>query len=153
MPRDTPPPVPMQRRRAPPPGQGPPEAQRPIEQAPVVESRTVYEAKPQVKNLRKEAAAFVPSAVRQKINATKGKGGGRLLEADELDALERQGYGPGPGSRPNAAAGSGPENKEHTIDDALASLAAAEGEMGVERVVPRRPPMQAQVEEVEDEEL
>ncbi len=55
-------------------------------------SKTVYEAKPVVRDLRKEAvSAFVPAAVRAKID--KGKGlGGRLLEPEEADQLEREGY-------------------------------------------------------------
>lgn len=58
---------------------------------PVVESRTVYEAKPVTRNLQKEAvAAFVPSAVKSKL--TKGSGQGGLMEPEEADALERQGY-------------------------------------------------------------
>ncbi|KAJ3477785.1 hypothetical protein NLG97_g8743 [Lecanicillium saksenae] len=108
MPRDTPPPIPKEildawyaKRRA----------QRSAEQAarsgggadkadakgderkqkPVVESRTVYEAAPVTRNLQKEAvAAFVPSAVRSKL--TKGSGQGGLMEPEEADALEKQGY-------------------------------------------------------------
>lgn len=54
--------------------------------------RTVYEAKPQVRDLRKEATArFVPAAVRKNLDASKGKG--RLLEEEELEMLERAGYG------------------------------------------------------------
>ena len=54
--------------------------------------RMVYEAKPQVRDLRKEATArFVPVAVRKNIDATKGKG--RLLEEEEVEVLERAGYG------------------------------------------------------------
>lgn len=107
MPRDTPPPIPKEvldewyaKRRA----------QRSAEQAarsggadkaddkgeakkekPVVESRTTYEAAPITRNLQKEAvAAFVPSAVRSKL--TKGAGQGGLMEPEEADALEKQGY-------------------------------------------------------------
>lgn len=59
--------------------------------APVVESKTVYEAKPIVRNLQKEAvAAFVPSAVQMKLN--KGSGQGGLLEPEEADRLEEEGY-------------------------------------------------------------
>ncbi|KAL8829660.1 MAG: hypothetical protein Q9191_001889 [Dirinaria sp. TL-2023a] len=54
--------------------------------------RTVYEAKPQVRDLKKEATArFVPAAVRKNLDASKGKG--RLLEEEELEMLERAGYG------------------------------------------------------------
>lgn len=104
MPRDTPPPIPKDvldewyaKRRA----------RREAEQAakhgdskqdkddikdkPVVESRTVYEAKPIVRNLQKEAvAAFIPSAVQMKLN--KGSGQGGLIEPEEADRLEKEGY-------------------------------------------------------------
>jgi hypothetical protein len=102
MPRDTPPPIPKdvldkwyaQRR-----------AQREAERAaddelhgrpktqdqPPVESKTVYEAKPIVRDLRKEAVtAFMPTAVKMKM--TKGKGQGGLMEPEEADELEQQGY-------------------------------------------------------------
>ncbi|KAL7930396.1 WW domain binding protein 11 domain-containing protein [Trichoderma chlorosporum] len=59
--------------------------------APAVESRTVYEAKPVVRDLRKEAvAAFVPTSVQMKMN--KGKGQGGLMEPEEADRLEKEGY-------------------------------------------------------------
>ncbi|KAF4819360.1 Protein saf1 [Colletotrichum tropicale] len=105
MPRDTPPPIPKEvldkwyaKRRA----------RRQAEQAerneneksdekeqktstPAPEAKTVYEAKPMVRNLQKEAvAAFVPTAVRMKLD--KGKGQGGLMEPEEADRLEREGY-------------------------------------------------------------
>lgn len=59
--------------------------------APVAESRTVYEAKPIIRDLVKEAvSAFVPTTVRMKIE--KGKGQGGLLEPEEADQLEKEGY-------------------------------------------------------------
>ncbi|KAM3496423.1 hypothetical protein MY3957_000263 [Beauveria namnaoensis] len=109
MPRDTPPPIPKEildawyaKRRA----------QRNAEQAarsggvdktddkgdakkdkPAVESRTVYEAAPVTRNLQKEAvSAFMPSAVRSKLTKSAGQGG--LMEPEEADALEKQGYIP-----------------------------------------------------------
>lgn len=55
------------------------------------ESKTVYEAKPIIRDLRKEAVtAFVPSVVRQKLD--KGKGQGGLIEPEEADQLEKEGY-------------------------------------------------------------
>ncbi|KAL8794810.1 MAG: hypothetical protein Q9195_002638 [Heterodermia aff. obscurata] len=52
----------------------------------------VYESAPQIRDLRKEAVQrFMPSVVKQKIDASKGKG--RLLEEDELERLEKEGYG------------------------------------------------------------
>ncbi|KAJ2891797.1 hypothetical protein MKZ38_010721 [Zalerion maritima] len=56
-----------------------------------VESKTVYESKPQVRDLKKEAVtAFVPAAVRMKMEKVKGQGG--LMEPEEADRLEREGY-------------------------------------------------------------
>jgi hypothetical protein len=107
MPRDTPPPIPKEvldewyaKRRA----------QREAENAArrreagdndegdkkqatpaVVESKTVYSAAPVTRNLRQEAvAAFVPTAVKMKLD--KGKGQGGLIEPEEADRLEQEGY-------------------------------------------------------------
>lgn len=102
MPRDTPPPIPKDvmdkwyaKRRA---KREAEEAARREEEgepfkreAPVVESRTVYEAKPVTRDLRKEAvSAFVPTAVKLKMD--KGQGQGGLLEPEEADRLEKEGY-------------------------------------------------------------
>ncbi|QPH17885.1 hypothetical protein C2857_002799 [Epichloe festucae Fl1] len=55
------------------------------------EPQTIYEAKPILRNLRQEAvSAFVPAAVQRKLN--KGRGQGGLLEPEEADRLEREGY-------------------------------------------------------------
>ncbi|KXX73489.1 Protein saf1 [Madurella mycetomatis] len=83
MPRDTPPPIPKEildewyaKRRAKrnanqePVAERRPESEKPA--APLVEAKTVYEAKPVVRDLRKEA--------------------GRLLEPEEADQLEKEGY-------------------------------------------------------------
>ncbi|KAK4198446.1 WW domain binding protein 11-domain-containing protein [Triangularia verruculosa] len=107
MPRDTPPPIPKEimdewyaKRRAKRDANHEPVAERtqpekPATPAPVVESKTVYEAKPVIRDLRKEAvSAFVPTHVRMKIE--KGKGQGGLLEPEEADKLEREGYLRGP---------------------------------------------------------
>ncbi|KAI1178896.1 WW domain binding protein 11-domain-containing protein [Nemania sp. FL0916] len=59
--------------------------------APAVEVRTVYEAKPMVRDLRKEAvSAFVPTAVQMKLDKSKGIGG--LMDPEEADRLEKEGY-------------------------------------------------------------
>ncbi|KAK0733622.1 WW domain binding protein 11-domain-containing protein [Lasiosphaeria miniovina] len=59
--------------------------------SPVTEAKTVYEAKPVLRDLHKEAvSAFVPTVVRMKIEKVKGQGG--LLEPEEADRLEREGY-------------------------------------------------------------
>ena len=57
--------------------------------------KTTYESKPVVRDLRKEATArFVPNAVKRKIDATKGVGV-KLLEEEEVEKLEKEGYGAG----------------------------------------------------------
>lgn len=112
MPRDTPPPIPKEvldewyakrraRRNAEQgyryggPGRGDEresaENTKEARAAPVVESKTVYEAAPVTRNLQQEAvSAFVPSAVRTKVN--KGAGQGGLMEPEEADRLEKEGY-------------------------------------------------------------
>jgi hypothetical protein len=95
--------------------------------APVVESKTVYEAKPVVRDLRKEAvSAFVPTSVQLKMN--KGKGQGGLMEPEEADRLEKEGY-------LKMASGSGQDGAE-------------EGEAGHVAASSRN----VMMEEVEDEE-
>ncbi|KAI1203597.1 WW domain binding protein 11-domain-containing protein [Nemania serpens] len=55
------------------------------------EAKTVYEAQPMVRNLQKEAvSAFVPTAVQIKLDKSKGVGG--LIEPEEADRLEKEGY-------------------------------------------------------------
>jgi hypothetical protein len=103
MPRDTPPPIPKEvldkwyadrraRRNAENPRrQNDGEAEKSKEQAPVVESKSVYEAKPVLRNLQQEAVtAFMPTAVKMKMD--KGKGQGGLMEPEEADQLEQEGY-------------------------------------------------------------
>ncbi|KXJ94167.1 WW domain binding protein 11-domain-containing protein [Microdochium bolleyi] len=109
MPRDTPPPIPKEildqwfaKRRAKRAANNPQherqddnssKREKPTNPTPAapVESRTVYEAKPVVRDLRKEAvSAFVPAAVRMKMDKSKGHGG--LMEPEEADQLEREGY-------------------------------------------------------------
>ena len=112
-PRDTPPPIPRHRRddrprhstnaNSEPLGAGRrlqnregaeaevPDTALPAKPAP----KTTYESKPVIRDLRKEATArFVPNAVKRKIDATKGVGG-KLLEEEEVEKLEHEGYGAG----------------------------------------------------------
>ena len=109
MPRDSPPPIPARylRRAEPcnanlqPLGEGRGGGERlphalPPKPEPVLQAQTVYEAKPVVRDLRKDAvSAFVPAVVQRKIGARKGQG--KLLEPEEMDRLEREGYGKGSG--------------------------------------------------------
>lgn len=95
MPRDTPPPIPRQNRR--------PQSDQarsgphplPSRPTPLVEARTVYEAKPEIRDLRQEATnKFIPAAVRMKQQSIRGQG--KLLEPEEMDRLEKAGYNAGP---------------------------------------------------------
>ncbi|KAL8784123.1 MAG: hypothetical protein Q9213_004182, partial [Squamulea squamosa] len=118
MPRDTPPPIPFQHRgrgrggrgrgvnstgsgrggnaNMEPLGEGRvthalPARPDSVPPAVVVVPKTTYEAKPVVRDLRKEAVkAFMPAVVARKVQAVKG-GGGRLLEEEEVETLEREG--------------------------------------------------------------
>lgn len=59
--------------------------------APVAEAKIEYSAAPVSRDLVKEAvAAFVPTVVKIKMN--KGQGQGGLMEPEEADRLEREGY-------------------------------------------------------------
>jgi len=100
--------------------------ERPANVAPKVEAQTVYEAKPVVRDLRKEAVSFVPAAVRAKLDKSKGVGG--LVEPEEADKLERAGY----------------------MGTAKIGGSAEEGECN-ETYSAQRGPRAAMVEEVEDE--
>lgn len=96
MPRDTPPPVPRRRKDAQhhlgfPKANPVSDHQSPIASA--AEARLTYESKPVVRDLKKEATTFVPSVVKKKLDAVKGGVQQPLLEEDELDRLEQEGYG------------------------------------------------------------
>ncbi|KAJ5180080.1 WW domain binding protein 11 [Penicillium capsulatum] len=96
MPRDTPPPIPRQQHRkrggdghVPQPEHRGPHAlpSRP----PAAPVKTVYEAKPEIRDLRQEAInKFIPAAVQRKQDSIKGQG--KLLEPEEMDKLEKAGY-------------------------------------------------------------
>ncbi|KAE8150049.1 WW domain binding protein 11-domain-containing protein [Aspergillus avenaceus] len=100
MPRDTPPPIPRQyqKKRDGEADTGPRGHHGLPTKPPVVESRTVYEAQPEIKDLRQEAVKkFIPAAVRVKQDAIRGQG--KLLEPEEMDKLEQAGYNAGPAGR------------------------------------------------------
>ena len=99
MPKDTPPPIPREyrsRRHGPsanndPLGSAP---DRSLPTKPAVPVQTTYSSAPQIRDLKQEAVKrFVPNVVRQKQKAVKGVGG--LVEPEELDRLEAEGYGAG----------------------------------------------------------
>lgn len=90
MPEDTPPPAPREHKRYFNQNQGK-HADNAHSSAPAVEAKTTYSAAPQIRDLKKEATSkFVPDVVRRKHAAVSGQGG--LLEPEELDRLEAQGY-------------------------------------------------------------
>jgi hypothetical protein len=58
---------------------------------PTPQAKTVYEAAPVIRDLRKEAVSrLVPAVVRAKLERAKGVG--PLVEPEEADRLEREGY-------------------------------------------------------------
>ncbi|KAL9092860.1 MAG: hypothetical protein Q9165_004278 [Trypethelium subeluteriae] len=152
MPRDTPPPVPRPRRernRGENPNETPLGKQRelhPLPEKPQVVAQTTYSAAPQIRDLQKEAVnKFMPAAVRRKATQKKGDGG-RLLEPEEVDRLEKEGYGDA-----ENAAQAAIEEAEHRMIDAVAK----EGGMDFskEEAEFERQLRNVEMEEVEDEDL
>lgn len=92
MPRDTPPPIPRQTHSDPrvdPDGVRVPHG-LPAKPSAPAPAQTVYSSAPQLRDLKKEAVRFLPTAVAQQKNRAQGKG--RLLEPEEIDRLEKAGY-------------------------------------------------------------
>ncbi|CAK41259.1 protein saf1 [Aspergillus awamori] len=142
MPRDTPPPIPRQYRKGGPGeaaggGRGPHALPA---KPPVVEAKTVYEAKPEIRNLRQEAInKFVPAAVRVKQEAIRGQG--KLLEPEEMDRLEQAGYNAGPAEGEEKVSSAAPADDE----DAQRRLLEEEERRFNQEL------RSVQIEEVEDE--
>jgi len=109
MPRDTPPPLP---RRHPPPRQ---QHHQPhdLPARPTAPAQTTYSSAPQIRNLQKEAtSAFVPAAVAARLKQARpapDEHEHKLLELEEVEALERAGYLRAP---PGARAGEEEEEEE-----------------------------------------
>lgn len=140
MPRDTPPPIPRQQKRQ---GQTGGESERrgphALPSRPPVETKKVYEAKPEIRDLRKEATnMFVPAAVRAKQDSIRGQG--KLLEPEEMDRLEKAGYRAGFDAKPAA------QNQSPDDDEEQRRLEEEEARFNREMKT-------VQIEEVEDEEL
>ncbi|KAJ5092529.1 hypothetical protein NUU61_007399 [Penicillium alfredii] len=148
MPRDTPPPIPRQqhhRRR----GAGADSQEAPGHRGPhalpskppAVEAKTVYEAQPEIRDLRQEAInKFVPAAVRMKQDSVRGQG--KLLEPEEMDRLEKAGYQAGAAattSNPQGGSSSGTGQDQRSLE---------EEEQRFNREL-----KSVQIEEVEDEDL
>ncbi|RAH59181.1 WW domain binding protein 11 [Aspergillus piperis CBS 112811] len=145
MPRDTPPPIPRQYRKGGPGGEAEGGGGRGPHalpaKPPVVEAKTVYEAKPEIRNLRQEAInKFVPAAVRVKQEAIRGQG--KLLEPEEMDRLEQAGYNAGPAEGEEKASSAAPAADD---EDTQRRLEEEERRFNQEL-------RSVQIEEVEDEE-
>ncbi|CAL5869021.1 uncharacterized protein PFLUO_LOCUS3249 [Penicillium psychrofluorescens] len=153
MPRDTPPPIPRSHRQ----GRGrgadagaETETNRhgphPLPSRPTaVEHKTVYEAKPEIRDLRQEATnRFVPAAVRRKQDSVRGTG--KLLEPEEMDKLEMAGYTAGPGQ-----AGTSQQGQEQQPQPAESISEEEQRRMEEEERRFNRELKTVQIEEVEDE--
>ena len=179
-PRDTPPPIPRQRRDDRPrhstnANSEPLGAERRLQNREGAEAevpdttlpakpapKTTYESKPMVRDLRKEATArFVPSAVKRKIDATKGVGA-KLLEEEEVEKLEKEGYGAGGRGLGDGAGGRGlvvdaaPEVGGGGLEDEREIRRLEEEEERFRRemeTVEADGPKQVMVEEISDEDL
>lgn len=161
MPKDTPPPMPWQTRgngrrygtsanAEPLPGERLPQT-LPKKPGFAPEAKTTYESAPQVRDLRKEAVArFVPNVVRKKQGVVRGSAG--LIEPEELDRLEREGY--------THVGSSGNQNISRAEEDAELILSTTTHVLDseVKRLVEeeerfQRELRQVQIEEVSDEDL
>ena len=151
MPRDTPPPIPKEYQRRPgratdnSRGGGGPQGPHALPSKPPTAEppKTVYEAKPEIRNLRQEATKmFVPAAVRTKQDSIRGQG--KLLEPEEMDRLEQAGYQAGPADQP-AAGDKGEDKDGEDADEVQRRLQEEERRVNQEL-------RSVQIEEVEDEE-
>jgi hypothetical protein len=161
MPDDTPPPIPPQARRnrerhgtnanAEPLGGLRLPHGLPEKPAFAPQPKTTYESAPQVRDLRKEAVGrFVPNVVRKKQEVVRGTGG--LVEPEELDRLEREGYSHGMSverqSVARAEANPKPGPSATAVDADAEAKRLAEEEERFQREL-----RQVQIEEVSDEDL
>lgn len=114
----------------------------------VQEAKTTYESAPQVRDLKKEAVArFVPNVVRMKQEVVKGRGG--LVEPEELDRLEKEGYAHGDNvTTSNVVGEAGDSTAVPSSDAAAEAKRLAEEEERFQQEL-----RQVQVEEVSDEDL
>jgi WW domain binding protein 11 len=166
MPKDTPPPIPLQYARNRDSNAnlepiGRPRLER--DGAPhalptkpeVQEAKAVYESAPVVRNLRQEAVSkFVPTVVRKKQEAAKGQG--RLMEPEEMDSLEREGYGEVRRSDDNDRKSRDPEDGDMAPSlavDAAPSVLTTTSKLAEEEVRFERELREVQIEEVSDEDL
>jgi hypothetical protein len=165
MPKDTPPPIPRRQKE----GKGTSANAEPLtgnrggvrlpkEDSPnqaLVPPRTTYESAPQIRDLRKEAIGrFVPNVVRKKQDAVKGTGG--LVEPEELDRLEKEGY---LGQKNERSSDVIPQHASSLASNISAGAdAALHDDAEVRRLAEeeerfRREMKHVQIEEVEDDDL
>lgn len=120
-----------------------------------VQPQTTYESAPQIRDLRKEAIGrFVPNIVRKKQDALKDLG--KLVEPEELDKLEKEGYlgqkhkqnQDAVPQQPSCLPSTAPTDTMPYVDDEVEARRLAEEE---ERF--RREMRQVEMEEVQDEDL
>ena len=104
-------------------------------------AQTVYQSKAAVRDLRKEAVSkFVPTAVKQKLEAAKGGVGGKLLEEEELERLEKTGY-----------MGGTKDNTHEASENTKANLGREDVDLEEEERRFEREMKSVRMEEVEDE--
>ncbi|KAF2135757.1 uncharacterized protein K452DRAFT_292951 [Aplosporella prunicola CBS 121167] len=167
MPRDTPPPIPRKQHHRgaavqaeasdAPKGPHP----LPSKPAPAVPVQTVYESAPVIRDLRKEATSrFVPAAVARKTAAAKGQRPGQLLEPEELDRLEKQGYGGEQKERNQQLVQDSRAEAEEAVEAAveeaefkMMNAEAQAGDLDEEEKRFERELRNVEMEEVEDEEF
>ncbi|KAI1614090.1 WW domain binding protein 11-domain-containing protein [Exophiala viscosa] len=172
MPEDTPPPIPREFRRNFRNADNAQQAdtQLPSTAKPVPVAKTTYESAPQVRDLRKEAVnRFVPDVVRKKQEAAKGGPTGRLIEPEEMDRLEAEGYVRTEQERRGSA---GPAGEDQPMPDEVDAKRLAEEEqrflrelemqdvegmgeedtgVGRDNSQPQKQNRHVEIEEVEDE--
>lgn len=162
MPRDTPPPIRPRRSDG---GKGTSAnteplggrrlAERQPDQLPAItviaQAQTTYESAPQIRDLRKEAIdRFVPNVVRKKQDAIKGTGG--LVEPEELDKLEREGY-TGQESHHLRSAVVQPEASTFLSEKIVHASSVEETEQEIRRLAEEEERFQRDVRNVEMEEV
>lgn len=150
MPRDTPPPIPRRQHHPRNNDNGRNNAaDTSLPPKPVVQSQTVYSAAPVMRDLAKESRRFVPAVVAQNLARKKGDiGGGRLLEPEELDKLEKAGYGDAAGAAEEAV-----KEASFRMMNAEAEAGGSRGGAGGQEARLERELRQVEMEEVDDEDL
>lgn len=175
MPEDTPPPIPHEFargfRRHPDDSAQTSRGPQALPNKPVapVESKTTYSSAPQIRDLKKEAVGrFVPDVVRRKQEAAKGGPAGRLIEPEEMDRLEAEGYLQKENQAKQAATATATNGKDdeakrleeeerrflHELEmqDAASSVDPPDQTGGPrENLLPQRPSRHVEMEEIEDE--